>query len=372
MVKAKFLCGWMCFVLAAPLLIPGVIHADEIEDKKESIKERDKEIQRLEKEKAMTEKERKTMFARLEEEKRKLAERNEEVYRLEQELERSKKKLKLKQDQIRERKRLFDGRLRHIYQQGDMFYLESLLDAGSLEEFINRLRYIRLLAERDRELLQQFRKDLSDLKAEQSHYKQLLADQKKQADQARSLHRELTRKYKEYEKELDHLAEKQNHLEQINEKEQEAIRKLIRREQQEKRGQKKSCKGGRFYPPVQGSVTSSYGMRWHPTQGKYKMHTGVDFGSSLGTPIRAAAGGEVIASRPSTGYGYIVVIDHGSGLSTLYAHMYAQDVKVDVGDTVSKGQVIAAVGNNGWSTGPHLHFEVLKNGEPTDPMPYLK
>lgn len=125
------------------------------------------------------------------------------------------------------------------------------------------------------------------------------------------------------------------------------------------------------WPVATRIVTSKYGWRFHPTQGKWKAHTGVDFAGPLGTPIYASEDGVVTRSGPSTGYGWLIVIDHGNGLSTWYAHMYPNQVLVNTGDRVTRGQQIAGIGNNGWSTGPHLHFEVRVGGQHTDPMPYL-
>jgi murein DD-endopeptidase MepM/ murein hydrolase activator NlpD len=104
----------------------------------------------------------------------------------------------------------------------------------------------------------------------------------------------------------------------------------------------------------------------------YQLHEGIDIGAPLGTPILASDEGVVVESRVSIGYGWIIVIDHGNGMQTLYAHMYPGNVKVRVGQKVSKGQVIALVGSNGWSTGPHLHFEVHKNGQLIDPELVLR
>jgi len=128
---------------------------------------------------------------------------------------------------------------------------------------------------------------------------------------------------------------------------------------------------GWVFPVDGGKITSPYGMRKHPITGRWRMHEGVDIGKSLGAPIRAVADGVVTESRPAGGYGWIIVIDHG-GYETAYAHMYERDVLVKAGDRVTKGQVIARIGNNGTSTGPHLHLEVRKNGVPVDPMPFLK
>jgi murein DD-endopeptidase MepM/ murein hydrolase activator NlpD len=127
---------------------------------------------------------------------------------------------------------------------------------------------------------------------------------------------------------------------------------------------------GRLATPIPGArITSTFGPRMHPIFHEMRMHTGVDFGASAGTPIRAAADGVVVAAGPRGGYGNATVIDHGSSLATLSAHQSA--VYVSVGQRVTRGQVIGAVGCTGYCTGPHLHFEVRVNGTPVDPLPYL-
>jgi murein DD-endopeptidase MepM/ murein hydrolase activator NlpD len=122
-------------------------------------------------------------------------------------------------------------------------------------------------------------------------------------------------------------------------------------------------------PLSQGFVGSGYGMRNDPFTGQLSMHTGVDFAAPTGTPIFAAAGGVVVAAEPNTAFGNMVEVDHGKGLSTMYAHTSRMLVKP--GDIVRKGQKIAEVGTTGRSTGPHLHFEVHVNGAPTNPSKYL-
>nr|WP_232331079.1 peptidoglycan DD-metalloendopeptidase family protein [Thermoactinomyces sp. CICC 10521] len=126
------------------------------------------------------------------------------------------------------------------------------------------------------------------------------------------------------------------------------------------------------WPVSGGRITSTFGTRFDPVKKVVQLHKGIDIGAPLGTPILASDGGVVIESRVSSGYGWIIVIDHGNGWQTLYAHMYPEHVKVQVGQKVGKGQVIAEVGSNGWSTGPHLHFEVHKNGQLIDPQLLLR
>jgi murein DD-endopeptidase MepM/ murein hydrolase activator NlpD len=118
-----------------------------------------------------------------------------------------------------------------------------------------------------------------------------------------------------------------------------------------------------FIWPCDGVVVSGFGMRWG------RMHEGIDIGCAYGTPNRAAAAGTVIYAGWLGGYGNLVVVDHGNGLSTAYAH--ASSIIVSVGQSVSQGQTVSLVGSTGNSSGPHLHFEVRVNGVAVDPLPYL-
>lgn len=121
--------------------------------------------------------------------------------------------------------------------------------------------------------------------------------------------------------------------------------------------------------PVNGVITSSYGYRTHPVLGYSRLHSGTDFGAASGTPIVAADGGVVVTAGWLGGYGNTVVVSHGGGMATLYAHQ--SRLAVGTGTRVSRGQVIGYVGSTGMSTGPHLHFEVRINGATTDPARYL-
>ena len=124
-------------------------------------------------------------------------------------------------------------------------------------------------------------------------------------------------------------------------------------------------------------VYSGFGMRWHPVYGGYRMHYGVDLGGTFDNPIVAAADGLVILVRLQVpgenlggwGYGNYLILDHGGGISTMYAH--CKNIFVSVGQVVAEGQTIASCGSTGTSTGAHLHFEVRSNGTPVDPLTYI-
>jgi len=123
-------------------------------------------------------------------------------------------------------------------------------------------------------------------------------------------------------------------------------------------------------PIVKGWISSYYGMRTHPLSGRREMHKGIDFAGKLGGPVIAVAKGVVTYAGKRYGYGQVIDIAHGNGYTTRYAHN--SRLLVSVGDTVEKGFQIAEIGSSGRSTGPHVHFEVLKNGRETNPVRFIR
>ena len=121
--------------------------------------------------------------------------------------------------------------------------------------------------------------------------------------------------------------------------------------------------------PVRGFISSGFGWRINPITGGKEMHEGVDIATQLGNPIKAPSNGIISYAGWETGYGNTVIIDHGYGITTLYGHM--SKIEVKNGEIVKRGQVIGLVGDTGFSTGPHVHYEVRINGIPVNPMRYL-
>lgn len=124
-----------------------------------------------------------------------------------------------------------------------------------------------------------------------------------------------------------------------------------------------------FLMPVYGRLTSRFGMRRHPIFGERRFHEGIDLSKYYGAPVRAAREGRVIYADEKSGYGNCVMLRHGEGFVTLYGHLSA--ILVANGQWIKKGQLLGRIGSSGWSTGPHLHFEVRKNGRPINPRRYL-
>lgn len=123
------------------------------------------------------------------------------------------------------------------------------------------------------------------------------------------------------------------------------------------------------YPVMGPRESSTFGVRKHPVRGGYRHHSGVDLAAPRGAPIRAIAPGRVMFADPLGAYGKLVVIEHSNGITSHYGHCAA--LKVNIGQIVQAGDIIATVGSSGVSTGPHLHFEIRRNGQPEHPERYL-
>lgn len=135
------------------------------------------------------------------------------------------------------------------------------------------------------------------------------------------------------------------------------------------RAQEAAEAAGGFVWPTAGTVTSGYGNRLHPILGVYRLHAGIDLGTTRGQPVHAARAGVVITAGPWGGYGNAIVIEHGDGLSSVYAHLHT--VNVRPGNLVSALDQVGTIGSTGLSTGPHLHFEIRLHGTAVDPLKYL-
>jgi murein DD-endopeptidase MepM/ murein hydrolase activator NlpD len=291
---------------------------------------------------------------------------------LENELLQIEKELKESNVQIEANTKALEKSLRIIYEQGDVHFLEVLLDSTSITDFLTRWDLLNSLAKNNKEMIKanEEKLQLVKLKKELALQKQQKLDELKddQSEKKKELSVASSRQqtiYKSLKSERAKAEAELNELERQSQQIANEIRKQTGGDSGEYLG------SGKFTWPAPGQtrITSKYGMRFHPILKKNKMHTGIDIGAPKGTNIVAAENGTVLQAGWNNAYGNMVMINHGGNLVTLYGH--ASKLLVSTGQTVTKGQVIALVGSTGYSTGPHLHFEVRKNGDPVNPNPYL-
>lgn len=262
------------------------------------------------------------------------------------------------------------GRLQFLQRQRDSEGWAVLLKSSNFNEFLERRYQLKRIYVADRNVLADLKAQADDIKAQRA----VIEEQK---NSIALIKQELLAKQRQYEAEADQqkqlisrlnqdkaaLSAAQTQLARDSEEIAALIRKKVAASTSVVRGT------GVLAYPSNGRITSGFGNRRHPILGRNRFHAGVDFGAGHGSTIRAADSGRVIFAGWYGGYGRTVILDHGGGMTTLYAH--ASRLYVSVGQSVGRGAAIAAVGSTGLSTGPHLHFEVRQNGRPVNPMAYL-
>jgi murein DD-endopeptidase MepM/ murein hydrolase activator NlpD len=279
------------------------------------------------------------------------------------------KQIKTLQNNLDKQTQLLGDRLVVIYEQGDSSYLQVLLGATDLNDFITRYELLKTIIDQDRDLIDTInanKKDLdnkmADLEVQKS---QLEVDQASQAAKQAALNTQLNEQkafLDSVEKDKDKYAQEVAELKQASDEAQAVIQQL------EGKGGGAHIGTGTFTWPTPGytTITEAFGWRIHPILKVRSFHTGVDIGAPYGARIVAADGGAVIYAGWLGAYGNAIIIDHGGGMSTLYGHQ--SQLLVGVGDVVFKGQQIGKAGSTGLSTGPHLHFEIRQNGTAVNPL----
>ena len=289
------------------------------------------------------------------------------------ELEKAGKKLALELD-------YFQQRIVITYKTSDLTYVDVVLESTSFEDLITRMSMVRDFIAGDNDLVGRLQATRDTVEREkqaiagrESAVQKAVADLQQQNDELAALR---AAQAAQQAASLALRKQKNGTLSSV-----ENNLALLERQEDQLLAESNALSGvingssgggggtGSLIWPVSGPVTSSFGWRIHPIFGYKKFHTGIDIGAGYGAPIHAADSGTVIYATWMSGYGNVIIIDHGRGISTLYAHQ--SSLAVGNGARVSRGQTIGYVGSTGFSTGPHLHFEVRLNGNPVDPMAYL-
>ena len=292
-----------------------------------------------------------------------------ELVKVEQELERLNKLRRDREDQ-------YNRRLVAVYKYGPLSYLEIMVAAESVADLISKFEMVAHFLRADAQVI----KEVTGIKREITSQQQTLQAKKEDlekqratvvaleqaAAQERKLNAVLVQRA---EKELTKVQQDRKRFETALDELEATSREI---EAEIKRRQQQAALGtGKMIWPLatKGRISSPFGNRMHPILKENRFHSGMDIAAPSGTEVRAADRGKVLISGWNGGYGYYIAIDHGNGLSTAYAHNSRLLVKE--GDLVAQGQAIAKSGSTGLSTGPHLHFEVRKEGVPIDPADYL-
>ena len=305
---------------------------------------------------------------------------------LDKDITKTEAELKAAQARLQSREKVFYKRVRDIYINGRLSYLDVVVGSKDFSDFANRMEMLKRILQSDMDLINTIkteREEIASKKAKLEEDRAKVLELEKVAQEKQNL---INQKKAERQAVLERAMNDRDTAERAYNElmaSSASITAMLQQRAAERAAAAAAAASqggggggatwvqgtGQLAAPVVAPITSDFGWRIHPIYGTRRLHAGTDFGVDEGTPVHAADGGVVVEAGWVSGYGYTVIIDHGNGMSTLYAHN--SDVAVSPGQTVSKGQVVSYSGNTGCSTGPHLHFEVRINGEPTDPMGYL-
>lgn len=298
---------------------------------------------------------------------------NNEIEELNKNINQNQQELQKRQKQYDEVKQRADKALLAMYEGGDVQYIDVLLGSNSIFEFISNYFLIEELFSHNVSLVQE-----ADIKKKEIEEIVNILDEKKE---------EITAKKKEKQRNSQILENtktaRQYYMSKLSEEEKQIqseideYRSQMTEIETEIRRLSTSASFGEDYIgeemiwPVPGytRITSQYGMRIHPITGVYSSHSGTDVGAPLGTDFIAMATGVVTKAGYNKYYGNMVIIDHGGGVQTLYAH--GSEIIVQLGDLVAQGTPVLKVGSTGYSTGPHAHFEIRINGKTVNPLDYV-
>jgi murein DD-endopeptidase MepM/ murein hydrolase activator NlpD len=302
----------------------------------------------------------------------KLADKKREVDKITIELVIKGKELADLEKELTEKISLLNDRMAEIYKKKNYNLIELLFETDSFIKLFSKFKLMNLLAKQDLEIMQdiKFKRDstinikenITELKSKEKSEKEKLEKLESDAEQKK---KEIESIYTKKKSLLSQTRANKNALiameKQLEAKEAEITKKL--------EALRYGNAPGKLTFPTKGILTSGFGNRISPISGTMRFHAGIDIGSDSGTPVVAAAGGEVVQAGYMGGYGYAVIIYHGGGFSTVYGHL--SKFAVSTGQKVQRNQIIGYVGSTGYATGPHLHFEVRVNGALQNPFNFF-
>lgn len=300
-----------------------------------------------------------------------------QISKLSDEIQESNKKLEEIQEKYDKKEKILKKKVVALYESGDTTYLDLLLSSRNIVEFLSNYFLVSELIEYDNNLLDEMedtQSQIENTKKQQEKHEDELRAKREEVEKTKILIENTKTIQQNYAMKLTDTEKKlQEEIQKYKEEQKEIEEEIALALNWAGTFSLQYTNGAMIWPVAMDGtyVTSPYGIRLHPIQGIYKKHDGLDISASgvYGAPAVAAADGIVIYAGVMGGYGNCVMISHGSGIATLYGH--GSEIVSKLGQTVKKGDVIMKIGSTGNSTGPHLHFEVRKNGVAVDPVPYL-
>lgn len=374
----KILCVILAFVICS-FSIFSYVHAEETTDLQteqqelqNQIDEANNQLEEVQNELSENLQQVQKLDEKISSSKQELEELNSKIEQLQTSKDEVESKLTVAQENYDKQKELLDNSLIAIYESSDTKYLDVILSSKSISEFLSNYFLITELANYEMELLEEMQAkkeeiELSKKKLDETS-EELAVIKANQTKTAKILENTKTVRENFISKLSDEEKDIQAKIDEYNTRFEEINSEILTLALQ---GIDTKYIGGELAWPVPGytRISSQYGMRTHPITGVYKLHTGVDISAPMGVNFIAANDGIVTKAGYNSAYGNMVIVDHGGGVSTLYAH--GSEILVQVGQTVKRGEAVLKVGSTGYSTGPHAHFEVRLNGVVTDPMPYI-
>ena len=386
------LLSWALVCVFLLLLLPGqawAVSQEEIDElRKERLaiaeehEEKQAKVDELEEQKASVVEKKKAMDERNEFARKEIESIEREISLYDQII--AEEAIKVEQAKAAEEKQLerYRTRVRAMEEYGEMSYLSLILQVSSLSELLTAMDDAGDIMKSDRELYDDYMAARENTEAVKAEYESYKADLEEEEDVLQARKAEL-------EKDIEEAAQLIRELEEDIDKRNAELHELLLAEievaeridqlvaEQEQERQAAAYQGGGGGGSVTGSgswawpcpgcsyITSRFGNRFHPIFGEWRYHSGLDIGAGYGSAVVASDGGTVIMADVNGGYGNCVMINHGNGYYTLYGHL--SGYAVSQGDAVGQGQVIGYVGDTGWATGPHLHFEIRSGSTKLDP-----
>ncbi|WP_053983281.1 murein hydrolase activator EnvC family protein [Niameybacter massiliensis] len=372
--KRRVLLVWALIISIG--IIP--LYGSSLSDKKSDLKETQQNIQDSKNQLSQVEKEQTQLEKEVDALDKKIVAAEDKLLKIETDLEAKKSEVEVAKEEleaaIEKKEYQYEAtkdRMVQMYKNEKSGYIELIFSSGSLGELLDRTKYIKVISEYDNQLLDEYQKQeeviaekKATLEVEQVAIEGLRSNQEAAMSELESMRKDKNKKIAEKKSKARTLSDEIDEMEEISKELEKEIKRLTE-------ASTVKYSGGKFEWPVPGyyRLSSQYNPRNNPISGIAEFHQGIDIPAPYGEKVIAAADGKVIVSGWVRGFGNTIMIDHGSGIVSIYGHN--SSLTVSVGEYVSRGTQVARIGSTGNSTGNHCHFEVRVNGRHTSPWNYL-